>query len=72
MIGSFAIYQATVLPALFVVGPLVAEDEFSGATTWAAIMSARAVGALVAAGVNILVRGALLANPAVQMIRSRP
>jgi MFS family permease len=53
MIGSFAIYQATVLPALFVVGPLVAEDEFSGATTWAAIMSARAVGALVAAGVTL-------------------
>jgi MFS family permease len=66
MIGSFAIYQATVLPAVFVVGPLVAEDNFSGATTWAAIMSARAVGALIAAAVTLswLPRRPLVASAA--------
>jgi predicted MFS family arabinose efflux permease len=51
MVLSFASYQATVLPAIFVLGPILAEREFEGPTTWALVLSARAVGALLAAAV---------------------
>jgi MFS family permease len=51
MVLSFASYQATVLPAIFVLGPILAEREFEGPTTWAMVLSARAVGALLAAAV---------------------
>jgi hypothetical protein len=45
MVGSFAVYQATVLPVVFVLAPLVAQDEI-GAAGWAAVLSARSVGAI--------------------------
>lgn len=51
MVLSFASYQATVLPAIFVLGPILADREFEGASTWAVVLSARAVGALVAGAV---------------------
>ena len=47
MVLGFASYQATVLPAIFVLGPILAERKLDGAATWALVLSARAVGALV-------------------------
>ena len=47
MVLGFATYQATVLPAIFVLGPILAERKLDGAATWALVLSARAVGALV-------------------------
>jgi MFS family permease len=46
MVLSFASYQATTLPAIFVLGPILSEREYGGATTWAVVLSARAVGAV--------------------------
>ncbi len=46
MVLSFAAYQATVLPATFVLGPLLAEQKLGGAAAWAAILTARSAGAL--------------------------
>ncbi|NUR06334.1 MAG: MFS transporter [Nocardioidaceae bacterium] len=53
MVAGFATYQATVLPAIFVLGPVLAERHFAGASTWAVVLSARAVGAL-ASGVLLM------------------
>ncbi|TKK91679.1 MFS transporter [Herbidospora galbida] len=50
MVGSFAIYQATVLPVVFVIGPLITGD----AGGWAAVLTARSVGAI--AGGLLLLR----------------
>ncbi|MFF4032748.1 MFS transporter [Streptomyces sviceus] len=47
MVTSFAVYQATVLPAIYVAGPGIAKSTV-GVTGWAAVLTARAVGALVA------------------------
>ena len=52
MVASFAVYQATVLPTIYVIGPQVAESTV-GVTGWAAVLTARAVGAL-AAGFPLL------------------
>ena len=46
MVMSFASYQATVLPAIFVLGPVLAVEHLHGATSWAVVLSARAVGAV--------------------------
>jgi MFS family permease len=46
MVLSFATYQASVLPAIYVLGPVFAEDHLGGAKSWALVLSARAVGAL--------------------------
>jgi MFS family permease len=46
MVLSFASYQASVLPAIFVLGPVFAKEHLAGASSWALILSARAVGAL--------------------------
>ena len=48
MVLSFATYQATVLPAIFVLGPILAQRELDGASSWALVLSARAAGALLA------------------------
>ncbi|WP_066367767.1 MFS transporter [Herbidospora mongoliensis] len=45
MVGSFAIYQATVLPVVFVIGPMVTQDGI-GAGGWAAVLTARSIGAV--------------------------
>lgn len=44
MIASFMLYQATALPAVFVLGPVHAAQAWHGASSWAAVMSAIAVG----------------------------
>jgi MFS family permease len=53
MVCSFAVYQATVLPAIFLLGPTMAEEAGYGAGGWAVILTCRAVGSL-AAGVVTL------------------
>lgn len=45
MVGSFAVYQATVLPVVFVIGPLAAQDAVDSGG-WAAVVTARGVGAI--------------------------
>lgn len=45
MVTSFALYQATVLPAIYVAGPQVASSTV-GVTGWAAVLTARSAGAL--------------------------
>jgi len=45
-IASACVYQATVLPALAILGPVLAKSGMGGATAWAMVMSARSIGAL--------------------------
>lgn len=44
MIVAFMLYQATALPAVFVLGPVHAMKAWHGAASWAALMTAAAVG----------------------------
>lgn len=70
MVCSFAVYQATVLPAIFLLGPTMAEEAGYGAAGWAAVLSCRAVGSI-AAGVVMLrwrPRRPLLAAPLVLLL----
>jgi predicted MFS family arabinose efflux permease len=46
MVLSFATYQASVLPAIYVLGPVLATRHFDGASSWALVLSARAAGAV--------------------------
>lgn len=46
LIASFAVYQATTLPVIYVLGPKLAELNFRGATSWALVLSARSIGGL--------------------------
>ncbi|HKA68035.1 MAG TPA: MFS transporter [Actinomycetes bacterium] len=46
MVLSFGAYQATVLPAIYLLGPVLAEEELGGAAAWAAILTGRSAGAL--------------------------
>jgi MFS family permease len=46
MVASFAVYQATVLPSIFVIGPLITGTRL-GTGSWAAILTARSVGCIV-------------------------
>jgi len=47
-IGAACSYQATALPALMILGPLIAVAHMGGAGAWATIMTAEAIGALTA------------------------
>ncbi|OLF18500.1 MFS transporter [Actinophytocola xanthii] len=47
MVGSFGLYQGLVLPAIFVVGPVLADqDGGMGAAAWGAVLSVRGVGSV--------------------------
>jgi len=48
MILSFAVYQATVLHAIFLLGPALTNQSGGGPAGWAVLMSSRAAGSLVA------------------------
>lgn len=70
MVLSFATYEATVLPAIYVLGPVFAQEHLDGASSWAWILSARAVGAL---GVGVVLlrwrpRRPLVASTAVILL----
>lgn len=47
MVASFSIYQATCLPAITLLGPVVFEDSGYGVAGWAAVLAARAAGSVV-------------------------
>ncbi|MFD9634156.1 MFS transporter [Streptomyces violascens] len=47
MVASFAVYQATVRPAIYVLGPVLAQHSI-GVGGWAAVLVARSVGAILA------------------------
>jgi hypothetical protein len=46
MVASFALYQATMTPAIFVGGPAVAKSTI-GVSGWATVLTARSVGAII-------------------------
>jgi predicted MFS family arabinose efflux permease len=47
MVGSFGLYQGLVLPAIFVVGPALADrDGGMGAAAWGAVLAMRGVGSV--------------------------
>jgi len=52
-IGAFAEFQFFVLASYSVLGPLISERDYSGATTWALVASLSGVGALVGDGISI-------------------
>jgi MFS family permease len=55
-IVSFGIFQLAFFPAYLVLGPTVARDDLGGATTWAALLTAAAIGALVGGAIALRVR----------------
>ncbi len=56
MLVGFTVYHAVVLPALLVLGPVVAQRDYRGATTWAVVTAAFGGGAVVGAAVALRVR----------------
>jgi predicted MFS family arabinose efflux permease len=44
---AMVVYHAVVLPSVFVLGPVLAEDEMDGATSWAIIVFAFGLGSIV-------------------------
>lgn len=53
-LGGLAVYHAVVLPSVFVLGPVLAEEELGGASSWATIVALFGVGAI--AGDLLLLR----------------
>ena len=53
---GFAEFQLFVLASYSVLGPLVADREYAGATTWAIVTSAAAVGALIGDVVSLRIK----------------
>lgn len=45
---AMIVYQVVVLPSIFVLGPVLMEDELNGATSWAVITAAFGLGSVVA------------------------
>lgn len=45
---SMVVYHAVVLPSIFVLGPVLMRDEYSGATSWAVVTFAFGAGSIVA------------------------
>jgi MFS family permease len=43
-LGGFAVYHAVVLPAIFVVGPVLMEDHYDGARSWALVSAMFGIG----------------------------
>jgi MFS family permease len=56
MVVSFGVFQLTYFPALFVLGPFVADGQLGGAGAWGAILSASAVGSVVGGLITLRVR----------------
>ncbi|GAB3594051.1 MFS transporter [Angustibacter peucedani] len=49
MVVGFTVYHAVVLPALLVLGPVVSDRRYDGATTWAVVTAGFGVGAVLGA-----------------------
>ena len=43
-LGGFAVYHAVVLPAIFVVGPVLMADQYDGARSWAVVTALFGIG----------------------------
>lgn len=46
-LGAMAAYHVIVLPSVFVLGPVLSEDEYGGASSWAVVVAAFGAGAIV-------------------------
>jgi MFS family permease len=55
-IGALVAYTVFVLPSIFVLGPVLAEDDLGGATAWAIISTAFGVGAVAGSVIAYRVR----------------
>lgn len=53
MIVSFMVYQATALPAVFVLGPVHAKTAWDGAASWAIVMSGMVVGDIISGFITL-------------------
>jgi hypothetical protein len=53
MVAGFGVFQLTLFPALFVLGPVVADTKLGGAGAWGAILACQAAGS-VAGGLGAL------------------
>jgi MFS family permease len=53
---AFGIFQLAFFPAYLVLGPSVARDHLGGAATWAAVLTASAIGGLVGGAIALRVR----------------
>lgn len=47
-LGAVVVYHVIVLPSIFVLGPVLMEDELNGATSWAILVTAFGAGSIVA------------------------
>jgi predicted MFS family arabinose efflux permease len=47
ILGAMAVYHVVVLPSVFVLGPVLAERELDGASSWAVITAAFGIGSVV-------------------------
>lgn len=47
VLGAMAVYHVIVLPSVFVLGPVLAERELDGASSWAVIVSAFGAGSVI-------------------------
>lgn len=56
VLTAAAVYHVVVLPGVYVLGPVVAQEEFGGASTWALVIAAFGVGSLVGDLVSLRVR----------------
>ena len=45
LVSSFAVFQISYFPALFVLGPVVAKRDLGGAGAWGAILACQSAGA---------------------------
>ncbi|WP_431961515.1 MFS transporter [Actinacidiphila sp. bgisy160] len=45
--AAIAVYHVVVLPSVFVLGPVLAEDEWGGAASWSVVVAAFGIGAVV-------------------------
>ncbi len=55
-IASFAEFQLFILAAFSVIGPLISQKEYAGATTWAIVTSVTGVGALLGDAISLRYR----------------
>lgn len=46
-LAALSVYHVVVLPSVFVLGPVLAEQEFGGATSWSAVVAGFGVGSIV-------------------------
>src|SRR3954449_171403 len=53
---AMVVYHVVVLPSIFVLGPVLMQDEFDGATSWAIVTTAFGAGSILANGLLLRLR----------------